>query len=347
MEVKRILILTLAFLLTSSHAFSVEGGPDISWLLDNESKGHFLDHVDRFITANDEEPFTPEDSTSAAKIKGKYRMNIGYQWADTDDFYWKYANTEIGGYNWRYLYGEKRYNTFNPNVYNSFEMTVDIEPESQWSAHMDLIVDPWAFVGETEKTTVIGQWGAAIVLNLPYWSNTGRTRNITVRSYAGDTINVPQIQVRDSDTEPVDVTSGWGDRYHIPAMHIERDFRPIKNLWVDWSFMEDSKIKIFPYIEQAYAMTTDDPLGLSNHHIYWEPSPWISYWTRGVQYSATAWAPGYWTADTAEGRQGERLRLLRGLRLTSETENTTLEAMVASSLSPWNEYENINNSFSK
>ncbi len=323
--------------------YAAEPGPDISWLYSDEASGPFLDHLDRFMSASTEEPLTPKDTASPVRIKGEYRMNLGFKWDNADDFYWKYADTEMLGYNFRYLYGENRYNTFNPNIYNSFGLTVDAEPDAAWSAHMDLIVDPWAFVGETEKAVVTSGWGSDIVLQLPYWSNAGRTRNITVRSNAGDTINIPEIQVRDGDTEPTNVTSGWGDRYFIPAINVERDFRPIKNLWLDWDLAEDSRLRIFPYIENAFALTSDDPFGLSNHHIYWEASPWISYWTRGVEYSAMGWEPGYWTPDTAEGRQGERLRLLRGAHLTSETDRTALEAMAASSLSPWNEYESLNN----
>jgi len=323
--------------------FAVEPGPDISWFYDDDARGMFLDYLDRFIYANSDEPFTPEDTRSPAKIKGEYRMNFGYHWDSTDDFHWKNANTEIIGHNFRYLHGENRYNTFNPNIYNSFRLSVDVEPEAPWSTHMDMIVDPWTFIGETEKAIVRSGWGAEMVIELPYWSNTGRTRNMIARSNTGDTINIPEIRVKDGDTEPTNVTSGWGDRYFIPAMAVERDFRPIKNLWLDWNLTEDSRIRIFPYIENAYVLTSDDPLGLSNNHIYWEASPWISFWTPGVQYSAMGWEPGYWTADTAEGRQGERLRLLRGFHITSETERTDLEAMVASSLSPWNEYENLNN----
>ncbi|MBL7071304.1 MAG: hypothetical protein ISS26_03925 [Candidatus Omnitrophica bacterium] len=343
MTIKHYLACILVLLAWTGPALAVESGPNIYWLYDDEAKGPFLDDLDRFLRAHEDEPFTRKDSDSPAKISGGYRMNFGFQWASTDDLHWKNANTEITGNNFRYLWGEKRYNTFNPDIYDSFDLSIDIEPEAQWSAHMDLIVDPWAFVGETEKVNVRSGWGAEIDLDLPYWSNTGRTRDIVVRSNTGDTINIPAIQVRDSDTEPTNVTSGWGDRYFIPAMHVKREFRPIKNLWLDWNFAEDSRIRVFPYLDNAYAFTSDDPIGLSNNHIYWEASPWISFWTRGVEYSALGWEPGFWTADTAEGRQGERLRLLRGIHLTSETERTSLETMAASSVSPWNEYENMNN----
>ncbi|MGR3310395.1 MAG: hypothetical protein ACUZ77_06425 [Candidatus Brocadiales bacterium] len=322
------------------------GENPISRILDHKMEGPFLDYLYRFVSASEEEPFTPKDSTSVVKIKGEYRMSFGYQWAGTDDFYWKYADMGILGNNYRYLWGEKRSNTFNPNVYNSFRLTVDVKPEAQWDAHMDLIVDPWAFVGETERVAITGVWGADIFPILEYWSNTGRTRATTVISTGGNTVNIPEIKVTNGKTEPTYVQGNWGggqDAYYIPALNIERDFRPVRNLWVDW-FNDGFKIKFFPFIEQAHAMRSDDPLGLSDHHIYWEPSPWISYWTRGVEHAAVlGWTSGYWTADSVEGRQGERLRLLRGLSFNGEFDRTTLEGMVASSLSPWDQYERINN----
>lgn len=343
----------LTCIAVTNFVYSKEEGSFPYFFLNKNAKGPFLDYIDSFITADSEKPFTPldskhitgftpKDSGRVIKISGEYRMNMGFQWSNTDDFYWKYANTEMLGYNFRYLYGPKRYNTFNPNIYNSFKLTTDIEPPSCWSAHMDMIVDPWASLGKSEGFSVISGWGAKINLKLPYWSNTARTRNITIRSNTGDTLNIPEIKVTDGKTEPTNVLSGWGDRYFIPAVSIDRDFRPIKNLWIDM-FSGNAQLRIFPYADSAYRMVSDDPLGLCDNHIYWEPSPWISYWTKGVDYSAAGWAPGYWTADTAEGRQGERLRQLRGVSFKGDFDRGMIEGMAVNSIGPWDDYDQVDN----
>ena len=287
------------------------------------------------------------------KISGEYRMGLGvYSGGEVE---WKKADADLQESNWRYLYDDLRFNTFDPVIYNRLKLDVEAPLSENWNLGMKLVIDPWSFVGKTEKFRIYNTDKSDYVdIQLKYWSNLDTTILQTVRTHKGNVINIPEIKVEDGKILPTSISAalsdelqqGWPDSFGtISDYEISSEFKPIRNLWAEYK-SDEWRIKIFPFGGQEEALSSDDPLGLSNHHIYWEPSPWLDYWQPGQDYTITGWEAGEWKKDWyTEDSEHQWLRRLRGINFSignEEYNNFTLETTIAAPLNVWDDYSELN-----
>lgn len=277
-------------------------------------------------------------------IKGEYQVSAGVQ---SDQFMWKDANADLNEKGWRVLWSESRYNTFDPAVFDRLRVIADTKPleaGGEWTAHTNITVDPWSFTGKTDTFTVAGVGGDAVEMELKYWSNTGKTINETYNTLRnGDAVNVPEIKVIDGKTPATTVTSTFSNIYTIPSQKIERSFMPIREFWTDYK-MDKVHVRFFPIALQDQAMSSSDPLGLSNHHTWWEESRWLSEWKPGnlnsaaipLDFSAGKWdrSLSYFTRDS----DGVRLTALRGFSADYEGQDGGFKTTFASPKNLWGDY---------
>jgi len=279
------------------------------------------------------------------QISGEYRVSAAVQ---DGDFEWNKSNFDLWERNWRMLYGENKENTYDPGVFDRLRVNVDRVQDTGWGMHSNITVDPWSYVGKSKKVTVVGAWGDPVDIQLKWWSNTGKTigESLYTRSL-GDRLVLPELNVKDGKTAAFSKTSIWGDEFNIPEIEIEKTFMPLRELWVDYN-QEDFKFRVFPIAYQDQAYTSDDPLELSNHHIYWEPSPWLDQWVPGINNkgaSPTDFTQGRWSYDLAyytRDGDGTRLNSLRGASVDFKPfETTEVNATIASPKSLWQGYDSF------
>ena len=165
-------------------------------------------------------------------------------------------------------------------------------------------------------------------------------------SSGADFVNIPSIGVNDSSTHHARMASRWtGEIFDIPPMDINRDFRPMRKLEVNYT-SEPLNFKVFPLADQDHAFTSDDPLILSNQHTYWEPSPWLRYWDPAVYYGpSNDFMRGQWRDDIPfESRDSDFnfLTLLRGLSFEFNYEDFYIGGATAAPLTLWQDYGSVN-----
>ncbi len=292
---------------------------------------------------------TEEDQPKdEAVVKGSYRINFG---VEGDDFIWKDANYLLQEGSWRYFYGEKRYNTYDPAIFSRFSISIDAPIEEKFSFYMKVVVDPWSFVGTTQAITLPTAYGTTpdvdtIGLKLKYWSNSGRIYPEIVRSAQGDSFALPEIKVVDGHTQAASVNGNFGyytHRVDIPELKIDREFKPLRAFWFDVK-EDEYRAVVFLYAEENIAMDSDDPLQLVNNHIVWEPSPWLAKWQAGKLYTATGWENGVWQNDLSlRDSENNWLTLLRAVRVEGECAGIYCDGMIAAPLDPWDDYDIVNN----
>ena len=284
------------------------------------------------------------------KITGEAILSLG---VNSEDVVWKRANADLNEKNWRildYQAFNRGINTYDPRIYDRLRLKLDTLNNEGLNFHTNIAVDPWSFVGKSEKITVTSGWGDTAEIELKYWANTGYTINESVyTTRLGNSFNLPEIKVDDKYTHPVSVTtSGWWpsyDQFNIPALKIQREFKPLRELWFDYQ-KENIKFRFFPLGLQDQALTSDDPLRLSNNHIWWEESPWLWSWKRGNFNSGASpvdFTKGYWDDSLAfftRDSDGTRLTFLRGLSFEfSPQEETIFSSVFASPLTLWQDYD--------
>ena len=281
------------------------------------------------------------------RIKGEYKMSLG---ATEDDLIWKKANGDYNERNFRMIdHGFQQTNTYDTRVFDKFKAVFDTNTEDTGvNFHSDVTVDPWSFVGKTDKFTVRDTIGTDLVdLEFKYWSATGSTINETVyTTYLGDSIDLSEYKVSDGKLPSFTVNSQW-KTFNVPKRNIIFTFQPVRELWLDFKG-DKNKLRIFPLGYEDQAFTSDDPMGLSNHHIYWEPSPWLDDWIPGhVNTGRTPkdfWR-GEWSDDLSFFTRDSDLKRLTGLRGVSFEgeflDNTNISTTIASPKTLWQVYDNI------
>ncbi|MDD5745853.1 MAG: hypothetical protein PHO30_01180 [Candidatus Omnitrophica bacterium] len=296
----------------------------------------------------EEEPGEADAEGDEVVVKGSYRFNLGFE---DKDVIWKDANYLLQQGSWRYFYGEKRYNTYDPAVYNQVMLGLDVPIDEKVSFYAKIVIDPWSFVGTTRTVTLPTAYGTTpdtdtVELKLKYWSNSGHIYPEIVHSSQGDSFALPEIKVKNGSTEATSVNGNFGYYTHvvdIPSLEVDTEFKPMRALWVDVK-EDEYRAVFFVYAEQNIAMGSDDPLALVNNHIVWEPSPWIDQWRAGKLYTATGWDNGTWQKDLAlRDSAGNWLTLLRAARLEGEFAGIYSDFMIATPLDPWDEYSTVNN----
>ncbi|MBU1044494.1 MAG: hypothetical protein KJ915_08890 [Candidatus Omnitrophica bacterium] len=284
-------------------------------------------------------------------VKGSFRFNFG---VNPTDFIWKDASWLEHERSWRWVYGDKRYNTYDNSIYNQFQLSIDAPINDNLSMYTKISIDPWAFVGKSQTIT-LPSWYAAtdgddpVEIQLKYWSNKGRTYPETVRSAKGDSFDLPEIKVANGKSQPTEVKGKWDELnpwYHhidIPSLKIDMELKPMKALWFDYK-QDEYRAILFLYAEENISMYSDDPLKLVNNHIFWQASPWLYKWVPGRLYSVEGWAPGVWQADEVlRDSAGNWLTLLRAFRFESEIANIHTDFMLAAPLDLWDDYTDVNN----
>ena len=288
-----------------------------------------------------------------ALLSGEYRLSMG---VTPSDVIWKDANADRIGVphekNWRYLWGDKRHNTYDPKIYDRLTTNMQTQFNGPLNAFMEVTIDPWTFIGKNHVTVPATAGGDVVDMDLKYWSADTRTINEIYRSKKGNIINLKQIKVDDGKTtltSPAGLTD-WGTTFNsIGPMKVNRDYRPIRKFWFDYK-QDDYALKVFPISDQFEAQTTDDPLKISNNHVYWEESPWLDEYepSRVFENTGEPIKKGRWirrlsffTKDSSDDYP-HRLTFLRGASFKSNTDGYSLETTVATPMSLWDDYENSN-----
>ncbi|MFA5276399.1 MAG: tetratricopeptide repeat protein, partial [Candidatus Omnitrophota bacterium] len=287
------------------------------------------------------------------KITGTAQLSFG---VTPQDFIWKRANFDLNEKfkSWRmmsYAGFNRGFNTFDTRIYDSLSVNVDTENEEGFNFHTNVTVDPWSFTGKSNKITVSNLAGTdSVDLQLYYWSNTGYTVNKTVYSANGwPTLNIPELEVEDGKTKPTSIDTSPGT-FNLPSMKIYREFQPVRELWLDYT-NDQIKFRAFPLAYQDQAYSSDDPLGITNHHIWWQDSPWLRKYQPGTYRTSGDYAPsftkGYWDDSLSflsKDSTGKYLTALRGFSFTfSPQEQTTFDTTVATPKHLWQDYGEVDN----
>lgn len=282
-------------------------------------------------------------------ITGQAQLSFGV--ASPEDFIWKRANFDLNEklMSWRMVSDaafNRRFNTYDPAVYDSLSINLDTLNKQGFNLHTNVTVDPWSFTGKTNKVTVTSGGDSAEV-QMYYWSNTGYIVNHTLyTSLKGDTINIPELKVVDGKTNPVTVTSGfWTNSFNIPAMKVSRQFQPVRELWLDYS-NDQIKFKAFPIAYQDQAYTSDDPLTITNHGIWWKDSKWLRMYSPGIYNSAdpggVSFTKGRWDDSLSflsKDSTGKYLTALRGFSFSFDpNEATSFDTTFATPKHLWQDY---------
>ncbi len=302
---------------------------------------------------NEEQDFS--NAEHKGKISGELRVSMGIT---SEDFIWKDANGDKIGVpfekNWRYLWGQDRHNTYDKKIYDSLRINIDTMKESGFNLYGQIVIDPWTFVG-TEDVRIDSTLGGDYAdINLKYWSGTRSTINEIYRTNKGNIINLKEIKIKHQRTTPNTPTglTDWGTAYtSIPTgTEIDWQYMPIRKLWVDYA-NEDKTFngRVFLIADQAQALTSDDPLRLSNNHVYWEESPWLDeYEPSRIFYPDSGLRPvkqGRWIRRLsffAKDSEQDRLTFLRGVSLNGDIfSGSNYNMTVATPMSLWDDYENV------
>jgi hypothetical protein len=300
---------------------------------------------------NEEKYFEKEPKLSSkekktnVKFRGEYQIGLG---VEKGDFLWKKANFDLNEENWRILSDaafNRRENTFDPAIFSQLKFEIDYPTDTNWSFHTFVDISPWSFIGKSNKLTLTGAGGDTAEIELKYWANTGYVINETVYTQLnGDSFAIPEIKVVDGKISSTSITSLFSNVFTIPELEIHREFWPLRELWFDYN-AENLNLKIFPVGMEDRAYTSDDPLGLSNHHIYWEESQWLVKWQPGHFNSGSAaqdFFKGWWDDSlvySVRDSAGVRLTSLRGVSLNLNSTNSLLDFTFASPKELWQDYE--------
>lgn len=284
-------------------------------------------------------------------ISGEAQLRAGVA---SQDFLWKRANWDMNERNWRNLSHaglNNGFNTYDARVYDRLALNVDTDYKQGFNFHSNIMVDPWSYIGKSDKFTIKGANGDVVQVQLKYWGNNGYTINQAVTtSENGDVVNVPEMKVVNGSTQGnVAVTTTKSNVFVLPETKLNNVFQPMRELWVDY-VQDNLKVRAYPLAYENQALSFDDPLKLSGNRIWWEDSPWIRAWQAGNINRAlnpVDFTKGYWDNSLsafARDSEGRRLVGLRGA--TAEfhpMEGTSIEAAAATPMSPWQNYSDVDN----
>ncbi|MHB8158157.1 MAG: tetratricopeptide repeat protein [Desulfocucumaceae bacterium] len=281
------------------------------------------------------------------RITGDMQLSFGVA---PDEFIWKRANFDLNEkfMSWRMTSNaafNRRFNTYDPAVYDSLSLNLDTENEKGFNFHSNLTVDPWSFTGKSSKLTVNNSAGDSAEIQLLYWSNTGYTLNQTIYgSLKGTTLNIPELKVVDGKTTATTISG-----YDISGMEINRQFQPVRELWVDYA-NDNVKLRAFPMAYQDQAYSSDDPLNITNHGVWWKDSKWLRMYTPGVLHSGNApadFTKGYWDDSLSfisKDSTGKYLTALRGFSFSLQPgEETVFDTTIATPKHLWQDYDVVDN----
>ena len=283
------------------------------------------------------------------RISGELQLSFG---ATSDDFIWKRANFDLNEkfMSWRMTSSaayNNRFNTYDPAIYQSLSVNLDTENEKGFNFHMNLTADPWSYTGKSSKMTVTDGSDTSDIQFL-YWGNTGYTLSHTYySSLSGAAINLPEIKARKGGIDAMTIADQYGNLYNVPESDIDMQFQPIRELWLDYT-NDQVKFRAFPMAYQDQAYTSDDPLNISNHGIWWKDSKWLRSYTPGAYHSNdSSFTKGYWDDSLSfisKDSTGKYLTALRGFSFSLQPqEGTAFDTTVATPKTLWQDYDEVDN----
>lgn len=296
--------------------------------------------------------FETPTTSRYVKVSGNYRLAAGMT---SESFILNDSNADLQERNYRYVFGERLHNTYDPAIYSRHLVNVDFTPTDKIGFFTQIVNDPWSWVGTTGEQVQRSDIGGEIIrYNLKYFGANNSTIPETIRTNVGDSVGIPVIKIHDGHLAAGTVAHGFFDfnpatggiPFTIPELDINYEYRPIRKLWMDYK--EDRwHARVFAFADQTQALTTDDPLELSNHKDYWQQSPWL-YEYKPIQFfSDRSVLRGYYSdaiSFFARDSDGNRLVLLKGASVEADLGQTYLAATVAAPHTPWEEsYFEANN----
>ncbi len=297
-------------------------------------------------------------STNTFKISGDVRAAMGIDSGGNAIF--DRANADLNEKNYRILSSSglnKNLNTYDPAIFSRLKVVMDAAVASSVvSFHLNLVTDPWSYTGKSNAQLIHTPWGDSVKVQYLTWGNSPYTVNSIVRGLSlGDSFALAEVKTHGHMVPavhglPGNFSNQYGqtDILNIPAAHIDYSFQPVREAWVDIKPNDEFKLHIFPMGYEDQALTTDDPLRLSNNMQWWAESPWIDGWQQGnfnagarpVSFYKGQWDKtlAYFTKDS----DGQRLTSLRGVSLQAKpTDETTLDATIAIPKTIWQNYDDM------
>lgn len=286
--------------------------------------------------------YCSDKENSMVKMSGSYGMSFGIA---PDEFVWKRANGDYQEKNWRYIDNDLDVNTYDPRIFDRYQLEIKTDTRTPWNAYTEIKIDPWSFVG-VGRETIFSSANDSVTVEYKYWEATGKVINENYRTHDGNSVGYDEMKVKGNK---VDYQRASPSLWSAPAFdfsknnsaEIEYLFRPVRKLWVEYQ-EEPVYLKVFPIADQAEALSSDDPLRLSNNHVYWAPSPWLFSFDPGMALT-TAQQEAKWNWDLvwfAEDSNRQFLTFLRGLTFAYEHGDMASFRMTAATpMSLWDYYQ--------
>jgi hypothetical protein len=290
-------------------------------------------------------------STGTFKISGDVRAAMGIDSGGNAIF--TRANADLNERNWRILSSSgpnNNINTYDPAIYSRLKLVMDASVASAVvSVHLNLTADPWSYTGKSNTQLVTGEGGDKARVQYLTWGNTNYTVNSIINTLQnGDAFALPEIKLHGNTVPATTVESTFTNIFNIPAAKVDYSFQPVREAWVDIKPTDELKLRIFPMGYEDQALTTDDPLHLSNNKEWWAESPWIDGWLPGnlnTGANPVSFYKGQWDKTLSfftRDSDGQRLTALRGVSLDAlPTDETSLQATVATPKTLWQNYDDM------
>jgi hypothetical protein len=291
------------------------------------------------------QPVAPLKDASMVSIKGSYGAAAGFQ---TDKFTWKNANGNYQEKNFRYIDQYEGINTYDQRIFDRYQLEIQTNTNTPWNAYCEIVVDPWSFVG-TASETVFNAWGDSATVKYKYWEATGKTINEVYRTNAANSIATQETKVIGGKIDQQVIAPAlWGSPAFTlsPNNSTEIDYKlmPVRKLWVTYD-QEPLYIKIFPIADQAEALTSDDPMQLSNNHPYWAPSPWLYNYVHGIQFTNGSVFQSRWDNTLpayAQDSSRNFLTFLRGVTISyKKSDLADFTTTIAAPMSLWDDFDYV------
>ncbi len=259
------------------------------------------------------------------------------------------ANPDLNERNWRILSDKalnNRLDTYDPALYSRMKFVVDASIGTAVATHINVTIDPWSYTGKSKEIT-LDQGDQVKFQYLTVGSNNYTVPRILRTIKYGDAMALPETKVFNGNEIPaMRVNTLNGGSFDLPDRKLSYTFMPVREAWVDFKPTDSLFFRAFPLAYQDQALTSDDPLQLSNHRNYWEESPWLRSWQPGTVNQAFpdfAWyTKGIWDRSLSFATRdstGQRLTGLRGAKFGFYPEpDTTLDFVVASPKTLWQDY---------
>ncbi len=298
-------------------------------------------------------PKKEEAAAPRLKVKGLVEASMG---VTPHDVIWNRADYNLNEEDWRTLSKNaynRRENTYDTRIYDRLAFDLDTDNKEGFGFHSNVTIDPWSYVGKSSKVIIhgVGTTDEAEV-QLLSWGNSQYTKNQTIYTmHDGASIAIPEIKIENGETPQTIVestwTSPWASYLVLPATKINYEFQPLRELWFDYNAAA-TKLRFFPIAYETQALTSDDPLHVSNNRIWWEQSPWLNKWSHGTyNTSQNDFTKGKWDdalSFSTRDDNNTRLTALRGFSFVFEpSEDTSFASTFATPKGLWQDYDSVDN----